>query len=47
MADVRRTGFKPAIPWSQTTYSTGLNYFPKRIKTSVSDGFNPPQKEQF
>jgi hypothetical protein len=26
---VGRTGFEPATPWSQTTYSTGLNYLPK------------------
>ena len=26
--DVGRTGFEPATPWSQTTYSTGLNYLP-------------------
>jgi hypothetical protein len=25
---VGRTGFEPATPWSQTTYSTGLNYLP-------------------
>ena len=26
---VGKTGFEPATPWSQTRYSTGLNYFPK------------------
>ena len=26
---VGRTGFEPATPWSQTRYSTGLNYLPK------------------
>ena len=25
---VGRTGFEPATPWSQTRYSTGLNYLP-------------------
>jgi hypothetical protein len=25
---VGRTGFEPATPWSQTKYSTGLNYLP-------------------
>ena len=28
---VGRTGFEPATPWSQTTYSTGLNYLPKYV----------------
>jgi hypothetical protein len=27
-SSVGRTGFEPATPWSQTTYSTGLNYLP-------------------
>ena len=27
---VGRTGFEPATPWSQTMYSTGLNYLPKK-----------------
>ena len=31
---VGRTGFEPATPWSQTTYSTGLNYLPKFILLS-------------
>ena len=29
---VGRTGFEPATPWSQTTYSTGLNYLPFRLR---------------
>src|SRR6185295_961003 len=33
-ATVGRTGFEPATPWSQTTYSTGLNYLPKSILLS-------------
>jgi hypothetical protein len=28
---VGKTGFEPATPWSQTTYSTGLNYLPKHV----------------
>ena len=31
VGEVGRTGFEPATPWSQTTYSTGLNYLPKFI----------------
>ena len=27
-SSVGRTGFEPATPWSQTKYSTGLNYLP-------------------
>lgn len=27
-SNVGRTGFEPATPWSQTRYSTGLNYLP-------------------
>ena len=27
--NVGRTGFEPATPWSQTKYSTELNYLPK------------------
>jgi hypothetical protein len=36
---VGRTGFEPATPWSQTRYSTGLNYLPNSgstITASVS-----------
>lgn len=29
--EVGRTGFEPATPWSQTRYSTGLNYLPKTL----------------
>jgi hypothetical protein len=28
VGEVGRTGFEPATPWSQTRYSTGLNYLP-------------------
>ncbi len=31
---VGRTGFEPATPWSQTRYSTGLNYLPSLLKHS-------------
>ena len=29
---VGRTGFEPATPWSQTKYSTELNYLPSYFK---------------
>ncbi len=36
---VGRTGFEPATPWSQTTYSTGLNYLPNEVSiTSGGEG---------
>jgi hypothetical protein len=35
MTLVGRTGFEPATPWSQTRYSTGLNYLPF-IRRSVT-----------
>jgi hypothetical protein len=31
---VGRTGFEPATPWSQTKYSTGLNYLPKLTQSA-------------
>ena len=49
--EVGRTGFEPATPWSQTRYSTGLNYLPNYsaenesftrsnfLRTPVSGGY--------
>ena len=45
---VGRTGFEPATPWSQTRYSTGLNYLPCLLKElpdfadlAEREGFEP------
>jgi site-specific DNA recombinase len=38
--EVGRTGFEPATPWSQTKYSTGLNYLPNTTYLSVMGGKN-------
>jgi hypothetical protein len=35
---VGRTGFEPATPWSQTRYSTGLNYLPNIRFLSSGEG---------
>ena len=32
---VGRTGFEPATPWSQTMYSTGLNYLPNGYSSQI------------
>ena len=46
-SSVGRTGFEPATPWSQTKYSTGLNYLPCRLKflqvlkPAVREGVEP------
>jgi hypothetical protein len=40
---VGRTGFEPATPWSQTRYSTGLNYLPIPFGAAnirLADGFS-------
>lgn len=44
---VGRTGFEPATPWSQTTYSTGLNYLPKHLLRAIlasGAGFSQHQR---
>ena len=49
---VGRTGFEPATPWSQTKYSTGLNYLPPffkrtaKISASAVNAKNYRQKDR-
>ncbi len=35
---VGMTGFEPATPWSQTRYSTGLNYIPNAFSVLRKSG---------
>ena len=43
---VGRTGFEPATPWSQTRYSTGLNYLPNTLYSLKISALNHPSRRK-
>ena len=43
---VGRTGFEPATPWSQTRYSTGLNYLPNTLYSLKISVLNHPSRRK-